>query len=369
MKDYSNLRVASVQISYELEKKEDVFRVIYDDVYTRKILSILHYLKGKADVVVFPELSIPFEMLYTLKEYVSSSPMMIIAGSHYIENKDLVEHSSLFDHHFQEDKDTRKSICPVIIPNGTMFHIEKINPSKEEDIGFDEVGMTRGNIQSIFKVGDYNIGIMICSDFLNDDLRNRIKSKSHLLIVPQYNLRMRRFYEIAESEFSNPNNTLHGIFLSNANIKLESNSKDDSTNKERIGSAIFRNFSKRDQKLREQEYGYHHAALITGNEIKEDIVILTTINLKGNSERTPSVWSEDDHPVDYMLVPILGTKEKLSVFTKLLNESKDHESCVRVIQENRYLLEKASNLLFERTKSLENKKLHEIKYRFQMILV
>ncbi len=63
MKQKSILRIASVQIQYELEHTGYIWKPVWDEFYRQKILQILEFLKGKVDCIVFPELSIPFEMI------------------------------------------------------------------------------------------------------------------------------------------------------------------------------------------------------------------------------------------------------------------------------------------------------------------
>lgn len=362
----SILKVASVQVGYELEYSDYIWKAIWDDQYKEKILKILDFLKGKVDCIIFPELSIPFELIGDLKTFTDSEKIIVIAGSHYVERKNITEYSKLFENEIIKDRDFRKSICPVLVPGKKIFHIEKVNPSRDEDVGYEEPGMTQGEIQAIFSIGNYNLGILICSDFLSPDIRSRILKKAHILFVPQFNGKMDRFYEIADYEFQNPNNVLRTILLVNA-----------TGNSAAGGSAIFKNIRRSDQKKSQEQFGYNYATLIVSDKTKEgklkllkdELIIISHINLEDTSERTPSAWTKYKHPIDYQIVPILKIETELINLLENIKKANEVEKCMELIEVNLDTIRKSSSILFNNTKELENLRLNEIKRRCQAVII
>lgn len=358
--------VASIQIQCEITHSENVWRPVLDDDYRKKIFNIIYFLKSKVDCVVFPELSIPFAMLSELKELTDKEQIFIIAGSHYIERKNLNLYEQLFDHQFEE-KEVRKSICPLIIPGKKILHIEKIHPSKAEDVGYNEPGMKRGELQGIFSIGKHNFGIIICSDFLNLNLISRINKKAHLVIVPQFNERMDRFYDVANSVFQNPNNIVRVVVLANA------------TGSEAAGgSAVFRNVSRGDQQRFKEKYGYEFAALMLAEKfdnklklIKEESILSMKINLVSSSDRTPSVWTREQHLIDYECIPIIQNKANIVNVLNAIKNADNVDSCIRIATdiENQTCIQQTSNILFNKIQSLENLTLEDIKERFQAVII
>ena len=360
------LGVAAVQISYEYEYSDNIWRPVWDDAYKQKIFAILEFLKGRTDCVVFPELSIPFEMLSELRDFADRDKILIIAGSHYIERKNIEEYNELFDHEFGE-KDVRKSICPILVPDQETLHIEKIYPSREEDIGFDVPGMVKGEIQGIFSIGNYNFSVLICSDFMNPDLRSRIFKKANLVLVPQFNPSMDRFYKIANTEFQNPNNIVRAIVLANATGKTATG-----------GSAIFRNLSRSDQKRSKDNFGYDYAAFIATmkNEVtkkfetmKDEMIIYSKINLAYISERTPNIWGDDDHPIDNHIIPIIQSEEKIVNLLNCLNGAEDPQTCIEILERNKELIEKTSGILFNNTSDVNNLSLEKMMEKCQAVII
>lgn len=349
------LSLATVQIQYELEHNENVWKLVRNEHYKQKIQSILNFLKGKVSCVVFPEFSIPFDMLADLKRYSDSEKTVIIAGSHYVEQKNIEHYRELFEYEFS-DGYVRKSICPLIVPGQKIYHVEKINPSLEEDIGYDELGMRRGDIQGIFSLDEYSIGILICSDFLSPDLRSRILQKTNIVLVPQFNARMERFYRLADSEFHNPNNLLKLILLVNATGTSASG-----------GSAIYMNHGKPHQNASKQKYGYEFASMVAS---KEEAILYLNVNMDYVSGRTPSVWTSQQHPVDYNEIPIIKKEKNINKILASIQKATDIKTCYAILNDstNREILQNSSIILFKKS-DISNLTLEEIKERFRAVLV
>ncbi|HII01586.1 TPA: tetratricopeptide repeat protein [Methanosarcinaceae archaeon] len=199
-----DLRIAAVQLKYHAYGENSVVKLTVDDAYHRKVMAVLDAVKGEADIVVFPEFSIPFDYLEKIKEYADENGIMVVAGSHYVTERKLPEYGKLFCREF-EDGDLRKNISPVVIPSSRIVHNEKLLGAREErELYFDE-GMKAGKVNHIFRLRDnLNVGVVICYEYLNSALRQRLIPACDIILVPQTNPSPGRFYDTAKGDLKNP---------------------------------------------------------------------------------------------------------------------------------------------------------------------
>jgi tetratricopeptide (TPR) repeat protein/predicted amidohydrolase len=198
----SNLRIAAVQLKYHAYGEDSVVKLTTDGTYHRKIIEILEAVKEKVDIVVFPEFSIPFEYLEEIQEYADKSGIIVVAGSHYVQENNLEKYGKLFTREFGEE-DLRKNISPIVIPDSKIVHNEKMLAARDErGCGFDE-GMEAGKVNHILKLReDLRVGVMICYEYVNDDLRKRLIRACNVILVPQTNPSPEIFYKKANSELN-----------------------------------------------------------------------------------------------------------------------------------------------------------------------
>ncbi len=52
-------------------------------------MAILGAVKKEADIVVFPEFSIPFDYLEEIQKFADENGIIVVAGSHYVTEKNL----------------------------------------------------------------------------------------------------------------------------------------------------------------------------------------------------------------------------------------------------------------------------------------
>jgi predicted amidohydrolase len=193
-----------VQLKYHAYEENSIVKITADDAYERKVMAILEAVKTEADIVVFPEFSIPFEYLDKIREYADENGVIVVAGSHYVSGKNLGEYGRLFSREFGE-ADLRKNISPIIIPSSKIVHNEKFLGAREERPAFFDKGMEIGKINNIFKLRErLNVGVMICYEFLNTELRHRLLPVCDIILVPQTNPKPQSFYKEAESEINRP---------------------------------------------------------------------------------------------------------------------------------------------------------------------
>lgn len=184
------------------EKEVDNFRK-EKEAYWKKIRYILEAVKQKAKIIVFPEFSIPFELLPEIQKYVDENKIIVVAGSHYVTEENLDKYKDLFTSEVQI-KDLRKNICPVVMPSSKIVQTEKLLPAWAEREFLSTEGMTHGEVKHIFKISDkLKLGVLICFEYLNE-LRNRFIETCNILIVPQTNPNTERFYKVALGDLDSP---------------------------------------------------------------------------------------------------------------------------------------------------------------------
>ncbi len=200
-----NFNIAIVQLKYHLKKTGHALIIEDNEAYFKKVIAILDAVIGKADLVVFPEFSIPFSYLSAIKQYSDDNGIAIVAGSHYVTDDNLNDYGEMFEHEFG-DNDLLKNISPVIMPSlNKILHTEKILGAKGERDFLSSDGMTHGTLNRIFRLNDYVIfGIMVCYDFLHNNLRAHITDACDIILVPQTNEVPKRFHEVAKNEIYSP---------------------------------------------------------------------------------------------------------------------------------------------------------------------
>ena len=91
-----DLQIAAVQLKYHAYGENSVVKLTADDAYHRKVMAILDAVKDEADIVVFPEFSIPFDYLEEIQKYADENDVIVVAGSHYVTEGKLGEYGKLF---------------------------------------------------------------------------------------------------------------------------------------------------------------------------------------------------------------------------------------------------------------------------------
>ncbi len=198
----SNLRIAAVQLKYHAYGENSIVKLTADEAYYRKVMAILETVKKKADIVVFPEFSIPFEYLEEMQQFADENGIIVVAGSHYVQEKNLEKYGKLFIREFREE-DLRKNISPIVIPDSKIVYNEKTLAARDErGCGFEE-GMESGEVNHILKLReDLRVGVMICYEYVNDDFRKRLIRACGVILVPQTNPSPKIFYRKANSELN-----------------------------------------------------------------------------------------------------------------------------------------------------------------------
>lgn len=133
-----------------------------------KLLSVAS--QTTSSLVVLPELSVPESCLAIAQAWSEQTGAVVVAGSHYLRSTSK-----------------SRSRCPVIIA-GRVHIVEKISPAPAELSPVPNHGIEPGNAISVFletPVG--NLAVLICSDYLDQELR-RLAQEGDLdfLVVPAF---------------------------------------------------------------------------------------------------------------------------------------------------------------------------------------
>jgi hypothetical protein len=198
------LNIAVVQLKYNVYIESSVVKIKEDDAYYKKVMTILENIASEANIVVFPEFSIPFDYIKDIQNYANKNHVLVVADSHYVLRENLDKYKEHFNRKFNE-KDLRKNISPIVIPCSKIIHNEKYMGAEIEDPCFFTDGMTPGNENHIFKLrNDLTLGVMICFEYAVNGLRYRMLPVCDIVLVPQTNPEPGRFYTIAEGDMSIP---------------------------------------------------------------------------------------------------------------------------------------------------------------------
>ena len=366
-----NLKIAAVQLRYDVYGEDSAVKILESEAYKRKVMTILGDVKGEADIIVFPEFSIPFDYLEDIQKYANDTGIIVFAGTHYVTEENIEKYEKLFASEFAEE-DFRKNICPVVIPNSKIIHNEKMFGAKEERALFSHKGMKEGKLNHIFRLWDnLNLGVLVCFEYLNDELRHRLISTCDIILVPQTNPGPDRFYNTAKNDLNNP------LCAGNKACIM--------------ANGIFRIGKMKDSQFvpeKEEIRGGLSGALLTldkeSNKMlndgiflhKEQFVLLATINMQYSASRDLQIAPE---PIKTALIHIyeeneirLTKKEDAEVFISFIqnvNSCTGRKELKNLIENNRSLIEKCSPLMHECTANLNNMDFEETKEKCRLILI
>jgi tetratricopeptide (TPR) repeat protein len=363
-----DLKIAAVQLRYHIYSENSVVKLATYETYYCKVMAILDALKDEADIVVFPEFSIPFEYLKEMKQYVENTGIIVIAGSHYVTEKILEKYEELFSRKFV-DEDLRKNISPILVPSSKILHNEKLLGAREERELFFTAGMKAGNVNNIFKLQDnIRLGIMICYEYLNTNLRNRLVSACDVVIVPQTNPKPERFFETAKNDINNPLCSGNRAYIMANGIFSVQDEKTVQGGSTGIVSTLDRySYEKQDEGIIKPIGG-----------VMEQFILLTSINKDFNHAKDTQIGQV---PIKTKLIHIFEENEVTSVsrsygkgFIELLktidkcgerNELRD----ILTNKQNKKIIKTFSPLMHKYIQDLEELTLDEIKKKCRFIMI
>ncbi|TWH47968.1 tetratricopeptide repeat protein [Sporomusa sp. KB1] len=185
----------------------------YLEIITEKIKACLELAAGgKADIIIFPEYSIPPYLLPQLDEFAKSNNIIIIAGTHVVNAN---AENSYTESHIAvslsgTESDIRKAVCPIITP-GQNYIIKKQYRSKwETDIVTES--QERKSIEVEVNGKRFNILVMICIEAIRLTANY---TDNLLLVVPAWSPSTAPFEDICSSKLLNE---LPSVFANTAKI-------------------------------------------------------------------------------------------------------------------------------------------------------
>ncbi|MHC1596007.1 MAG: tetratricopeptide repeat protein, partial [Candidatus Syntropharchaeales archaeon] len=374
----NNFNIAIVQLKYHLYKESSAIKVKYGKQYLNKIRLVLDAVKEEADLIVFPEFSIPFDYLSEFKQYSDANGIIIIAGSHYVTDANLGKYGDLFDSEFGEfgENDLLKNISPVIIPSQEkILHTEKVLAAKvERELSFDE-GMTHGTLNRIFKLrDDVTCGVIICFDFINDDLRKRITDACNIIIVPQSNPEPWRFQGIGKGAIDNPRGSGNKAYVMASGIFTfyDSETNDGKTifgGGSGVIQTLDKDSHKKQEKREEQEKQKE-------GKLAEQFVLLSSLNMNFFAARdTQQAQTSGIKKLIYIFEEeeIFNSKkcypQDFLDLLAMMDSCKTRNELKQLLTANKSLIRDYSPLMHEHTKNLEDLRLDQIKAKCRAIVV
>jgi predicted amidohydrolase len=195
------LLIAQFTTNYEDWEQKDglCFLKNPDSVWSNidKLLTVAR--QYTVDMVILPELSVPSQCISEIQSWSREIGATVIAGSHY-----------------HKTNDKYISRCPIIVA-GEVFFTEKITPAPSEKSPFEGEGIVSGNKIALIRnspVG--NFGVLICSDYLNSDIRRiLIKNNIDILCVPACQNKSELYYSRMNIDCEESEN---GIYILYSNM-------------------------------------------------------------------------------------------------------------------------------------------------------
>lgn len=188
----------ATQLSWKVS--DGLYKLQANGELKTQIENLLKKAKQKSvDLICFPELSIPEDCIQVLQSWSLDQKSIVIGGSHYL----TIDQTCL-------------SRCPVII-DGEVAFVEKINPSFLEKSPIHGTGLSRGsNLLRFNNTRFGNIGVLICSDFLDTTIINDLDLDTlDILCVPSF---QRKSYQYFQRMNILCENSKRGIYILYANF-------------------------------------------------------------------------------------------------------------------------------------------------------
>lgn len=153
-------------ISQEHKSLRERIRGQYTQNLLQRVEAILAACRRLfVELVVFPEYSIPFELLEQIAQF--APDIVVVAGTHAVEAAALK--NNVYERlHWPRQPSGRQSVCPVLFGGKLIGLQPKLSPAKpEHDIVL--AGDQWEPIVVPLNGADYPMGVLICLDFLDPD--------------------------------------------------------------------------------------------------------------------------------------------------------------------------------------------------------
>lgn len=177
--------------------KEEEREKIIENLEGKVIEQLKETIENKANIVVFPDMSIQEDLLEKIKEVISGHKIIVIAGTHL--------------HNYPEDVENGKKkyylTCPVLISNGNEIRQYDVHKNSKAFGGEYDIEKEYKNIKieegrgmlRFINTGFGDFSILICYDFVEGDMFDSLTQKIDFLIVPCWNPVIKRFMTQVEN--------------------------------------------------------------------------------------------------------------------------------------------------------------------------
>jgi Tfp pilus assembly protein PilF len=171
------------------------------DHMSHKIKAVVDFAAGqKVEILVLPEYSVTHELLEECKSLSRQGGMVIVAGSHIVTKPAIAEYGRLRISYAAGESGLGRAACPVFLPNGECYFVEKLLRSKWES------ALVPGKAAppSIdFQIGNeaIHLDILICIDAIGEatpQKQRRGRGPTGLVAVPSLTPSSKLFYSRAE---------------------------------------------------------------------------------------------------------------------------------------------------------------------------
>ena len=185
-----------------IKKDRLYFHKDFNSVWSNIDKLLIKARQNTVDIVIFPELSIPYQCIPGIQSWSRETGATVIAGSHY---------------HKMGNKYISRS--PIIVA-GEVFFTEKITPAPIEKSVFEGKGIVPGKKITLFRNSPIgNFGVLICSDYLKSEVRRLlIESNIDILFIPAVQNNSDLYYSRMNIDCEESEN---GIYIVYANMQYE----------------------------------------------------------------------------------------------------------------------------------------------------
>jgi len=160
--------------------------------------------KAGTHLLLFPELSIPLQVIPKIEAWSSGQNCIVVAGTHY--EKDPVDGQDI-------------SVCPIIFEGKTYTqHKCKVAPSEKSAIKDSSVkGSSEFPIFRNTPIGDF--ANFICADYLNSGLKTRVLERNlDVVSIVAFQGKSRTYHERINSDVED---TEDGVYIAYCNSRVE----------------------------------------------------------------------------------------------------------------------------------------------------
>jgi len=157
----------------------------YHRIITAKVESILRFSKSRgANILIFPEYSIPLELLPGIFQKSTEYDLAVVAGTHRVSINEATIKIYESARMSVSTEDAGVAICPILIPGKGSQQVVKLTRSKWEGSLTIPKSTPRAKIDLDVRGQDVALFVLICIDALHPDQLAQINAASSLVVCP-----------------------------------------------------------------------------------------------------------------------------------------------------------------------------------------